>query len=123
MRLVKSANTQPELALRRLVHGLGFRYRINNRDVVGRPDVANRSRRIAIFVHGCFWHRHDCPAGRRTPKSRIEFWSKKFQQNVKRDRTVEKQLRDLDWRSLIVWECEFRSSQRLTRRLRGFLDA
>jgi DNA mismatch endonuclease (patch repair protein) len=123
MSLVRSANTKPELALRRLVHGMGFRYRLHRRRIVGRPDIANSSRRIAIFLHGCFWHRHDCPSGRRMPKSRIKFWSQKFERNVRRDREVRKLLHKDGWRVVVVWECQLRFPVRLRRRLECFLDA
>lgn len=123
MSLVKSADTQPEWTLRRLVHGMGFRYRLHPRSIFGKPDIANATRKIAIFVHGCFWHRHDCPQGRRTPKSRVAFWSEKFARNVERDRRVQRGLRNAGWRTLIVWECELREPSRLRRRLRRFLDA
>lgn len=123
MSLVRSVDTLPERALRRLVHGLGFRYRLHPNGVFGKPDIANATRKIAIFVHGCFWHRHDCPQGQRTPKSRVAFWSEKFSRNLERDRRVQRQLRDAGWRTLIVWECELRDSSRLRQRLRRFLDA
>jgi DNA mismatch endonuclease, patch repair protein len=123
MSLVKSANTQPELALRRLVHNMGFRYRLHSKRILGRPDIANAHRRMAIFLHGCFWHRHDCPSGRRTPKSRTAFWSRKFEQNISRDHNVKKALRKAGWRSLVVWECELRNTSQLRRRLKRFLDA
>lgn len=123
MSLVKSANTQPELALRRLVYGMGFRYRLHSNGVIGRPDISNSHRRIAIFLHGCFWHRHDCPSGRRVPKSRIEFWGRKFKQNISRDRQVQNALHAAGWRLLIVWECELRNVSQLRRRLRRFLNA
>lgn len=123
MSLVRSANTRPEIELRRLVHKIGFRYRLHPRKIAGHPDIANAKRRKAIFLHGCFWHRHDCPSGQRTPKSRVAFWEQKFKRNVNRDREVQRLLRAEGWRTLIVWECELAAPTRLCRRLRQFLDA
>src|SRR5713101_2340716 len=108
MRRVKSRDTKPELRLRQLVHGLGYRYRKNRRDVIGQPDLAFISRRCAVFLHGCFWHRHNCASGRRAPKSRIDFWRAKFDRNVQRDERVMKALRAARWRALVIWECELK---------------
>ncbi len=123
MRRVKSANTKPERELRRLVWGLGHRYRKNRVDVLGRPDIAILGRRRAIFLHGCFWHRHDCPSGRRSPKSRKQFWSDKFNRNVARDACVLRELNSTGWRTLIVWECELKDRHRVEQRVGRFLDA
>jgi DNA mismatch endonuclease (patch repair protein) len=123
MRRVKSRDTKPELELRRLVWALGHRYRKNRRDVIGQPDLAFVGRRRAIFLHGCFWHRHDCASGRRAPKSKTAFWNTKFKQNVRRDALVMKKLKAAGWRSLVIWECELEDSLRVKRRVRKFLDA
>lgn len=123
MSLVRSTNTRPELALRRLVYASGFRYRLHAKSVMGRPDIVNGSKRVAIFLHGCFWHRHDCPSGHRTPKSRVKFWSDKFARNIRRDRQVRNSLRGDGWRTLVVWECELRAPEKITARLSRFLNA
>ena len=123
MRRVKARDTKPEVQLRRLVWSLGYRYRKNRRDIVGQPDLSFMGRKRAIFLHGCFWHRHDCSSGRRAPKSRIEFWNSKFQNNVSRDAAVLRDLRAIGWRALIVWECELRDLAKIERRVRKFLDA
>jgi len=123
MRRVRSSDTKPEVRLRQLVWGLGYRYRKNRRDVCGNPDLAFVGRKRAIFLHGCFWHRHDCPSGRRVPKSRLEFWSSKFQRNIGRDKAVDEKLATTGWRSLVVWECELRDAASVERRVREFLDA
>ena len=123
MRLVKSRDTKPELELRRIVWGLGYRYRKNRRDVTGRPDMAFVGRRRAIFLHGCFWHRHDCGSGRRAPKSRTDFWHAKFERNVQRDALVLAELKTAGWRALVIWECELADHSRVERRIRTFLDA
>jgi DNA mismatch endonuclease (patch repair protein) len=123
MRRIKSRDTRPELQLRRLVWALGHRYRKNQRAVRSKPDIAFVSRKRAMFLHGCFWHRHDCPLGRRTPKSRVGFWSKKFNDNVQRDARVMRELRTEGWTALVVWECELHDQGKVERRLRRFLDA
>lgn len=123
MSRVRSRDTKPEVELRRLVWSLGYRYRKNRGDVVGRPDIAFLARQRAIFLHGCFWHRHDCPAGRRAPKSRTEFWNEKFDQNVLRDSRVRRELRSHGWHALIIWECQMRDQAKVMKRVRSFMDA
>jgi DNA mismatch endonuclease (patch repair protein) len=123
MRRVRSRDTKPELALRRLVWALGYRYRKNPRNVIGHPDLAFITRRQAIFLHGCFWHRHDCPLGRRSPKSKTAFWTRKFQRNVERDGIVEEHLQAAGWRTLVIWECELQNRSLVEQRVRAFLDA
>jgi DNA mismatch endonuclease, patch repair protein len=120
---VRSRDTKPELKLRKLVWHLGHRYRKNKKSVIGKPDLAFVGRKRAIFLHGCFWHRHDCRSGRREPKSRLDFWRSKFQRNVARDAEVREQLTGAGWRSLIVWECELRDQTAVENRVREFLDA
>jgi DNA mismatch endonuclease (patch repair protein) len=123
MRRVRSQGTKPELKLQKLIWALGYRYRKNRRDLPGKPDLAFVGRRRALFMHGCFWHRHDCPMGNRAPRSRVAFWNAKFDRNVQRDAEVQNQLKSKGWRSLVVWECELRDAARLERRVRKFLDA
>ncbi len=123
MRAVKSTNTRPELTVRRIVHQLGFRYRLHRGDLPGRPDLVFVRRKKVIFVHGCFWHRHACEAGRSTPASNEDYWRRKFQRNVRRDRSAVRQLRRLGWGVSIVWECQTKPKRadRLRRRLIRFL--
>jgi DNA mismatch endonuclease (patch repair protein) len=123
MRRVKSRDTKPEIELRRMVWALGYRYRKNRPDVIGRPDLAFVGRRRVIFLHGCFWHRHNCPSGTRAPKSRKRFWGAKFRQNVARDAHVMSELKAAGWRALVVWECELNNQQRVEQRVRKFLNA
>ena len=123
MRRVRSRDTKPELELRRLVWDLGYRYRKNQRSVVGNPDIAFVGRKRAIFLHGCFWHRHDCAAGQRAPKSKKEFWYTKFENNVERDARVKRELKAAGWRALVIWECELRSARKVAGRVARFLDA
>lgn len=123
MRRVKSRDTAPERKLRSIVWGLGYRYRKNRRDVPGCPDLAMVAARKAIFLHGCFWHRHDCKAGRRSPKSRLEFWNAKFDRNMRRDEAVQAELAAKGWTSLVIWECELADRATIEHRVRRFRDA
>lgn len=123
MSRVRSRDTKPELKLRMLVWRLGHRYRKNKASIVGKPDLAFVGRKRAIFLHGCFWHRHDCASGRREPRSRLDFWRRKFKRNVERDAEVREQLTAAGWRSLVVWECELRDPLGVQDRIREFLDA
>lgn len=120
---VLSRDTKPELKLRKLVWRLGHRYRKNKVSIIGKPDIAFVGSKRAIFLHGCFWHRHDCANGRREPKSRIDFWRPKFQRNVERDAEVQEQLKAAGWQALVVWECELRDPLAVQDRVREFLDA
>jgi DNA mismatch endonuclease (patch repair protein) len=123
MRAVKSCDTTPEMVVRRLVHGMGYRYRLKCRDLPGQPDLVLPRLRKAILVHGCFWHRHACEAGQSTPASRIDYWQAKFGRNVLRDRRNLRKLRRLGWSVLVVWECQTRMAKRepLRSRLARFL--
>ncbi|MER9796993.1 very short patch repair endonuclease [Mesorhizobium sp. M0142] len=123
MRRVRSCDTKPEVALRRLIWGLGYRYRKNQRGVTGQPDIVFKLRKRAIFLHGCFWHRHNCPSGQRVPKSRLDFWNQKFRANTTRDEVVARQLEADGWRSLVVWECELSKPAVVTDRVKEFLNA
>lgn len=123
MRRVRSRDTKPELELRKLVWTLGYRYRKNRRDVIGQPDIAFIGRKRAIFLHGCFWHRHHCASGRRAPKSRRAFWNAKFKKNVQRDARVMREMKATGWRALVIWECELRDHPKVAQRVRKFLDA
>jgi DNA mismatch endonuclease (patch repair protein) len=119
---VRSVDTKPEMAIRRLVHGMGYRYRLHCRDLPGKPDLVFRSRHAIVFVHGCFWHRHvGCPLAR-LPKSRVGFWSAKLEGNRERDARKIAALRKAGWRVFVVWECELKDMETLTGRLRRFLD-
>jgi DNA mismatch endonuclease (patch repair protein) len=123
MARVKGKDTTPELLARRLVHGLGYRFRLHGADLPGRPDMVFRRRRAVIFVHGCFWHRHPDPTCRlaRLPKSRLDFWEPKLSRNRARDLDVEQRLNESGWRVLILWECELRDRSMVASRVRDFL--
>ena len=119
MQAVKSEHTKPELIVRRLLHGMGYRYRLHHKGLPGRPDIALVSRRKAIFVHGCFWHGHDCRKGR-LPKSRLDYWRPKLERNKERDREKAEMLESLDWAVLVVWQCEMIDLDTLASRLHDF---
>lgn len=121
MRAVKGANTMPELAVRRLAHGMGFRFRLHRKDLPGKPDLTFPRLRKVIFVHGCFWHGHDCARGARVPVQNRDYWTRKVARNAERDRIAQSELQRLGWKSLVVWECEIRDQNRLRRALRRFL--
>lgn len=106
MRSVSRANTAPELVVRKLTHRMGGRYLTNDRRLPGTPDLVFPKRRIALFVHGCFWHRHSGCVLATTPKSNRSFWSKKFRANVQRDKKKQSQLRAQGWRVVVIWQCE-----------------
>lgn len=106
MSKVRSADTKPEWILRCGLHRLGFRYRLRNRHLPGRPDLAFPQYRAAVFVHGCYWHRHSGCKDASTPKSNVAFWIEKFAENKERDRRTEWQLAQRGWRVMVVWECE-----------------
>jgi DNA mismatch endonuclease (patch repair protein) len=125
MRAVKSGDTTPELIVRRLIHALGYRFRLHRRDLPGQPDLVFPRLGKAIQVHGCFWHRHACDAGQSTPATRLDYWNAKFARNVERDRRNLRALRRLGWSVLVVWECQTRTSKReaLEGRIARFLNA
>ena len=114
---IKGRDTAPERAVRRVAHRMGLRFRLHRKDLPGRPDLVFPRHRLAVFVHGCFWHRHEGCRYAYTPKSRVAFWTRKFAGNVARDRRNEDALRDLGWRVLIVWECEARDAEAVRMRL------
>lgn len=123
MSRVRNRATAPELLVRSICRKLGYRYRLNRNDLPGRPDLTFGQLRKAILVHGCYWHRHTCRAGQRTPKSRIEFWSAKFTRNHERDRRTRQRLRQTGWRVLVLWECQLKDPVALARRIKRFLEA
>jgi DNA mismatch endonuclease (patch repair protein) len=112
MSRVRATDTRPEITVRRLLHSLGFRFRLHRRDLPGRPDIVLPRHRTAIFVHGCFWHGHDCSLFR-MPATRTEFWAAKIAANRRRDGEAVSGLRDAGWRSLLIWECALRGRGRL----------
>jgi DNA mismatch endonuclease (patch repair protein) len=111
MSLIRSMNTSPELALRKALHALGLRYRLHVKDLPGKPDIVFRKHKVAVFVHGCFWHRHEGCKVANMPKSNTQFWEEKFNQNVQRDMATTARLEQLGWRVEVIWECELRPSR------------
>lgn len=120
MSRIKSADTKPEMVVRKTLFNLGYRYRLHVNKLPGCPDVVFRGRRCVIFVHGCFWHRHTCGKAY-CPKSRPEFWMAKFAANVARDKRNIAELHALGWKTLEIWECEVEDAIALRKRLRRFL--
>jgi DNA mismatch endonuclease (patch repair protein) len=125
MARIRGKDTGTELVVRSLIHSLGYRYRLHAKSLPGRPDLVFRKRRKVIFVHGCFWHRHDDPGCKlaRLPKSRLEFWVPKLEGNRDRDRTNQRMLERDGWGSLVIWECELGDRRVLERRIRKFLGS
>jgi DNA mismatch endonuclease (patch repair protein) len=122
MSRVKQKNTSPEMALRRALHALGYRYRLHSRDLPGSPDLVFPARRKVIFVHGCFWHGHGCRWGK-LPKSRLEYWQNKIATNQERDRVQLTQIRQAGWESMVVWQCEIKDLAEVSARVLAFLES
>lgn len=118
MRRIRKVDTKPELRVRRAAHAAGLRFRLHRSELPGSPDLVFPSRRIALFVHGCFWHQHDGCRLSRQPKSRLEYWLPKLRRNRERDREAATALTALGWRVMIVWECETADAEMLDRRIR-----
>ena len=123
MRRVRSRDTGPERTVRKILTGLGLRYRLQRADLPGKPDIVMAGRRLAIFVHGCFWHGHDCARGARVPKQNQDYWLAKVGRNRARDSACSKALEAAGWRVSVVWECELRDLPGLTRRLQVLTQA
>ena len=124
MASIKAKGTRPEWAVRRLVHGMGYRYRLHRRDLPGSPDLVFPSRKKVIFVHGCFWHRHDDEKCKkfRYPSSNKDYWIPKLDRNAERDKENQIRLSELGWRFLVVWECEIESDEFLPDRIAEYLE-
>ncbi|WP_375157271.1 very short patch repair endonuclease [Bradyrhizobium sp. RDT46] len=121
MSRIGAKNSRPELIVRRVAHRLGFRFRLHRRDLPGTPDIVFPGSRRAVFVHGCFWHRHPNCTRSTTPKTRAEYWENKFAENVERDIRAIEALRRLGWKVLVIWECETFEEARIEGLLRKFL--
>jgi len=114
---VRSRNTSPEIRVRRLLHALGYRFRLHRADLPGSPDVVLPKYKLCIFVHGCFWHRHSGCKRASNPAMNRKFWAVKFQQNRKRDAKAQRELLSVGWTPYVIWECETRNSEKLARQL------
>ena len=123
MRAVKGRDTAPELLVRKLAHGLGYRFRLHRVDLPGKPDLVFPSREKIIFVHGCFWHRHSGCKKASLPKSRPEYWHSKFSANVERDERVRAELEARGWKVATIWECETKNEVALRDTLHGILSS
>lgn len=124
MQAVRSRNTAPEITVRRLCREVGAPgYRLHRLDLPGKPDIVFVGRRLAMFVNGCFWHGHHCPAGAKQPRTNTEYWEKKIERTRSRDARNLKALAQQQWRILVIWECETRQLTSLKRKLRRFLKA
>lgn len=121
MRRIRSKNSKPEMLVRQLVFSMGYRYRIHYTRLPGNPDLVFPVRRKAIFVHGCFWHRHPGCKYATTPKSNQEFWEPKFERNQVRDQEVQTALKGEGWKTMVIWECETRNEEKLRKRIQRFL--
>ena len=108
MSAIKSKNTKPEIIVRKLLHSKGYRFRLHKKDLPGSPDIVLPKYKTAIFVHGCFWHRHQNCKYASTPKTRQEFWEAKFRENINRDKKHQENLSSMGWKIIIVWECEIK---------------
>ena len=113
MSAIKSKNTKPEIKVRKILHSMGYRFRLHSKDLPGSPDIVLPKYKTVIFVHGCFWHRHENCKYASTPKTRKEFWNKKFTENKKRDSEIQEKIKILDWRSVVIWECETKNIEDL----------
>ena len=118
---IRGRDTAPELTVRRIAHRMGLRYRLHRRDLPGRPDLVFPKHRLVVFVHGCFWHRHEGCRYASTPKSRVAFWTEKFAANVQRDARQEVALRTLGWRVFVIWECETKDRATVERKLAALI--
>ena len=118
---IRGKDTKPELAVRSVVHRMGYRYRLHGKELPGKPDLIFPARAKIIFVHGCFWHGHACQTGRRRPKSNCSYWNPKLDGNMKRDRATTRKLRRMGWGVLVLWECQLKDQAKLRKRLARFL--
>ena len=123
MQKVKSKNTQPEINLRKLLCGMGYRrYRLHYKNLPGKPDIVFVSSRKVIFLHGCFWHGHNCKSGRNTPKTNTDYWDPKLQKNKIRDLSHKRKIKGAGWSVLTVWECQLKESEKVKQRLKDYME-
>jgi DNA mismatch endonuclease, patch repair protein len=122
MRAVKGKDTKPEMRVRRMIHGMGYRYRLHRKDLPGKPDLVFPTKKKIIFVHGCFWHGHSCSRGARVPKSNRDYWISKINRNRDRDAQSNEALLNNGWRVLTIWECELKDGDLVSKKVRGFLQ-
>ncbi len=122
MRRIRDKDTSPEIAVRRIVHSMGYRYRLHAKDLHGNPDIVFRSRRKVIFVHGCFWHQHKGCKDYHIPKSNIEYWKPKLQKTIKRDKLHRSKLKTSGWDVLVIWACQIKKLGATKQTIKNFLE-
>ncbi len=122
MRAVKSRDTKPEMTVRRLLHSMGYRFRLHRKDLPGTPDIVFPGRRKVVFVHGCFWHGHYCARGARVPKENRDYWTGKIGRNRARDARAKNELAAAGWQATTIWECQLAASNSLAAELKFFLN-
>ena len=123
MSRIRGRNTKPELTVRSMLHRMGYRFRLHRKDLPGKPDIVLPKYRTVVFVHGCFWHRHKRCRYAYNPKSRVEFWQKKFNDTVERDRRNRKELKKLGWQVVVIWECQIKKIKTLQNKFQNKLQA
>lgn len=121
MARIRNTDTKPEMEVRRIVHGMGYRYRLHAKDLPGKPDLMFRARKKVIFINGCFWHQHGCRQYRQ-PRTKCTFWEPKLAKNKERDALIMQQLLGLGWSVMVIWECEIKDKGILRSRIKNFLD-
>ena len=122
MSAIKSKNTKPEIKVRKVLHSMGYRFRLHRKDLPGSPDIVLPKYKTVIFVHGCFWHRHENCKYASNPKTRKEFWENKFKTNVKRDKEIQEKIKNIGWKSVVIWECEVRNIESIEEKIKRFLN-
>ena len=122
MSRVRGRETSPEIKVRSLTHKLGYRFRLHRKNLPGKPDLVFPFRKKVIFVHGCFWHGHDCPRGQRTPKTNTGYWVEKIRKNIERDAKSQSELQSLGWSVLVIWECEIKNLDKIACKINGYLS-
>ena len=122
MASVRATGTAPEMLVRRLVHSMGYRYRLHRVDLPGKPDLVFPARRKVVLVNGCFWHGHECEAGTNLPKANRDYWIPKLARNRSRDTMNQARLREAGWSVLVLWECEMKDLEELRARISRFLE-
>lgn len=118
---IHGKDTAPEMAIRRLIHGMGYRYRLHDRSLPGTPDIIFRARKKIIFVNGCFWHRHQGCRLATIPKTNVDYWTEKFRLNAERDRKTLEEFESIGWKTLVIWQCEIRDVEKLKGKIIEFL--
>ena len=122
MSAIKSKNTKPEIKVRKVLHSMGYRFRLHSKNLPGSPDIVLPKYKTVIFVHGCFWHRHENCKYASTPKTRQEFWENKFKANVKRDLEIQEKIKNIGWKYVVIWECEARNIESIEEKIKRFLN-